>query len=141
MEYPVVINRLSDEDGGGYLAYFPDLVGCMSDGETPEEAVSNALLAFEEWMDAARERGIEVPVPHSAAMRAHRDRESLLAAIKSVREHHDELDGRLADIEARITEIEEQMDHEEAWTRFGVITGRDRSFASIAMGKMQLIEG
>jgi hypothetical protein len=30
--YTIVIGRLSVEDGGGYLAYVPDLPGCMSDG-------------------------------------------------------------------------------------------------------------
>ena len=32
--YAVVIELLSDEDGGGFLAIVPDLLGCMSDGET-----------------------------------------------------------------------------------------------------------
>lgn len=30
---------LSPEDGGGYLIEFPDLPGCLSDGETEEEAI------------------------------------------------------------------------------------------------------
>ena len=33
------VRPLSDEDGGGYLATFPDLPGCMADAETIEEAV------------------------------------------------------------------------------------------------------
>ena len=41
LEYPVRIERLADSDGGGYLATVPDLPGCMSDGETPEEALKN----------------------------------------------------------------------------------------------------
>lgn len=140
MEYPIIVNRLSDEDGGGYLAHFPDLIGCMSDGETPEEAVSNALLAFEEWMDAAKARGIEAPAPHSAAARAQRDRESIVAAIKAVRQHHDEIDDKLADLEIRMAEIEEQMAHDDAWGRFGVITGQERHHASISHTKILLIE-
>ena len=38
-EYPLIVRPLSEEDGAGYLIEYPDLPGCMSDGETPEEAV------------------------------------------------------------------------------------------------------
>ena len=38
LDYAVMIAPLSAEDGGGFLATVPDLPGCMSDGETPEEA-------------------------------------------------------------------------------------------------------
>ena len=31
-------------EGGGYLIEFPDLPGCMSDGETPEEEVPSGTL-------------------------------------------------------------------------------------------------
>ena len=39
LRYPVIVSPLSEEDGGGFLATVPDLPGCMSDGETPEEAI------------------------------------------------------------------------------------------------------
>ena len=51
MEYQIVIVPLSAEDGGGYAAYLPDVPGCMSDGETPEEAalnVQDALMSLED---------------------------------------------------------------------------------------------
>ena len=38
-DYSFEIRPLSEEDGGGFLITFPDLPGCMSDGETPEEAI------------------------------------------------------------------------------------------------------
>jgi antitoxin HicB len=41
LEYLVVIEPLAQADGGGFLATVPDLPGCMSDGETPEEALAN----------------------------------------------------------------------------------------------------
>jgi len=41
LEYAVRIERLAENDGGGYLATVPDLPGCMSDGETPEEAAEH----------------------------------------------------------------------------------------------------
>jgi len=41
LAYAVVIEPLSAEDGGGFLARVTDLPGCMSDGETPAEALAN----------------------------------------------------------------------------------------------------
>ena len=45
-EYPFTIRPLGDDDGGGYLIEFPDILGCMSDGETPEEAIVNGRDAL-----------------------------------------------------------------------------------------------
>jgi predicted RNase H-like HicB family nuclease len=63
LEYPVLISPLSMEDGGGFLETVPDLLGCMSDGETPEEAVTNVQDAILTWIEAARELGREIPAP------------------------------------------------------------------------------
>jgi predicted RNase H-like HicB family nuclease len=66
-EYEVTIRPLSAEDGGGFGARVPDLPGCMSDGETPEEALANAYDAIACWMEAAEEMGFPVPEPRRAA--------------------------------------------------------------------------
>ena len=58
-----VIEPLSDEDGGGYLITFPDLPGCMSDGETIEEAMINGRDAFSAWMSARIHLGKPIPKP------------------------------------------------------------------------------
>jgi predicted RNase H-like HicB family nuclease len=63
LEYPVIVSPLSEDDGGGFLATVPDLPGCMSDGETPAEAIENVQDAIEEWLDLARKMGREIPVP------------------------------------------------------------------------------
>jgi antitoxin HicB len=63
LDYPVKIERLPPEDGGGYLATVPLLPGCMSDGETPEEALRNVQDAISAWIDAARAWGRAVPEP------------------------------------------------------------------------------
>jgi hypothetical protein len=42
LDYPVIIEPLATEDGGGFVATVPDLPGCMSDGGTPEEALPQA---------------------------------------------------------------------------------------------------
>ena len=63
IEYPFEMRPLSEEEGGGWLITFPDLPGCMSDGETPEEAMENGKDALAAWIDAVRETGKEVPQP------------------------------------------------------------------------------
>ena len=62
LKYPVIVSPLSEEDGGGFLATVPDLPGCMSDGETPAEAIENVQDAIEEWLDLARKLGRDIPV-------------------------------------------------------------------------------
>ncbi len=61
--YPIVIDPLSAEDGGGFLARVPDLPGCMSDGETPAEAAANVQDAIAVWIEAAKDLGHAVPKP------------------------------------------------------------------------------
>ena len=61
LRYPVIVSPLTEEDGGGFLATVPDLPGCMSDGETPAEAIENVQDAIEEWLDLARKLGREIP--------------------------------------------------------------------------------
>jgi predicted RNase H-like HicB family nuclease len=69
-DYPVLIEKLSSEDGGGYLATVPDLPGCMSDGETRAVAAHNVADAIAAWIEEAHALGREVPAPsrhaHSA---------------------------------------------------------------------------
>lgn len=59
--YPAVITPLGPEDGGGFAATFPDLPGCRSGGETPEEALHNALDAIDSWIEMAEELGHAIP--------------------------------------------------------------------------------
>ena len=64
-DYPFAICPLSAEDGGGYLITFPDLPGCMADGETPEDAIREGRDAFHCWMQAHAEDGRAIPPPSS----------------------------------------------------------------------------
>jgi antitoxin HicB len=61
--YLFEVKELSKEEGGGYCVTFPDLPGCMSDGETIEEAIENAKDAFNAWMDVNKEWKKPVPKP------------------------------------------------------------------------------
>ncbi len=62
-DYTVVISALSTADGGGYLASVPELPGCMSDGETREEAVAAIQDAIEAWIEEAERLGRPIPEP------------------------------------------------------------------------------
>jgi len=61
--YTHVISPLSSEEGGGFLISFPDLPGCISDGETIEEAIHNGRDAFLAWISAQADMGREIPRP------------------------------------------------------------------------------
>ena len=63
LEYAVLVKPLSPDDGGGFVAVVPDLPGCMSDGETPVEALANVQDAIAAWIEAATEMGRAVPLP------------------------------------------------------------------------------
>jgi len=65
-DYRFEIRPLAKKEGGGLLVTFPDLPGCISDGETYDEAIANAREVFEEWIEACRDLGREVPLPGSA---------------------------------------------------------------------------
>jgi antitoxin HicB len=59
---------MTEEDGGGYLIEFPDLPGCLSDGETVEAAIANGADALRSWIETAREFGDAVPPPLGPAV-------------------------------------------------------------------------
>jgi antitoxin HicB len=61
--YAIIVEPLPTEDGGGFVATVPDLPGCMSDGETPQEALANVQDAIEVWIEAAKDLGHTVPQP------------------------------------------------------------------------------
>ncbi|MGB5595560.1 MAG: type II toxin-antitoxin system HicB family antitoxin [Crocosphaera sp.] len=41
----------------------PELAGCIADGETYQEAVQNAEIIIQEWIETAKELGREIPEP------------------------------------------------------------------------------
>jgi predicted RNase H-like HicB family nuclease len=63
LDYPIVIESLSEQDGGGFLAKAPDLPGCMSDGATREEAARNIADAIAAWIEEAKALGRPIPQP------------------------------------------------------------------------------
>lgn len=52
----------SHEDGA-YIAEGLELPGCMADDSTYKEAVDNAEVVIQEWIDAAKDLGRTIPPP------------------------------------------------------------------------------
>ena len=52
-----------DHDEGGFVIYYPKLRGCISCGDTIEEAVKNGDDARREWFWAMIEDGREAEIP------------------------------------------------------------------------------
>lgn len=63
--YPFEVRPLTQKEGGGYLISFPDFAECISDGESPEEAIRNGMDALAETIAALEDLGLPVPVPGS----------------------------------------------------------------------------
>ena len=62
-DYAIVIEPLSREDGGGFLATVPDFPGRMSDGDTREEAARNVEGAIACWNEEAKSVRRAIPAP------------------------------------------------------------------------------
>ncbi|HAT49559.1 MAG: type II toxin-antitoxin system HicB family antitoxin [Nitrospirae bacterium] len=62
-DYPFEIHPLSGEDGGGYLITFPDFPGCMSDGETTQEAIENGMDALKTFLAVKNRHRDFIPKP------------------------------------------------------------------------------
>jgi predicted RNase H-like HicB family nuclease len=61
MESKYEIIMYWSEDDGCYIAEVPELPGCLADGQTYQEALTNAERVIREWIDAARELGRAIP--------------------------------------------------------------------------------
>lgn len=59
MRYLVVLEKSET----GYSAYSPDLPGCVSTGQTPEETELNMREAIEFHIEGLKAEGLPVPVP------------------------------------------------------------------------------
>jgi len=67
-KYEIII-YWSKEDKA-FIAEVPELSGCMADGKTYREALSNAEVVIAEWIDTAKELGRPIPRPKGKLMYA-----------------------------------------------------------------------
>lgn len=64
LDYKIEIERVADDDGGGYIATIPEL-GCIGDGDTVEEAINDVREVAENLIKIAKEDGKDIPAPQS----------------------------------------------------------------------------
>jgi antitoxin HicB len=64
--------RLRSQDGGGYVVDFPDLPGCLTEGDSIDDALANAAEALSGWLFAAIKANQDVPVPRARRGRNYR---------------------------------------------------------------------
>ena len=57
------INVFYSEKDEAYVADLPDLEACSALGDTPEDALREALKAKEAWLEAARKNAKPIPEP------------------------------------------------------------------------------
>jgi len=61
INYEVVLIPAAE---GGYTVVAPALPGCISEGDTEEEALENIKDAIQGWLVVAKRHGLYVPDPH-----------------------------------------------------------------------------
>jgi predicted RNase H-like HicB family nuclease len=61
IKYEIII-YWSDDDRA-FVAEVPELFGCMADGSTYQEALANAEVIIQEWIETAKELGRPIPEP------------------------------------------------------------------------------
>ncbi|MCG8401969.1 MAG: type II toxin-antitoxin system HicB family antitoxin [Firmicutes bacterium] len=65
LNYEIKLRQLTEEEGSGWFAEIPLLPGCISDGETVEEAINNINDAKKCWIETCLELGRDIPAPVS----------------------------------------------------------------------------
>ncbi|MEO1145424.1 MAG: type II toxin-antitoxin system HicB family antitoxin [Cyanobacteria bacterium J06638_22] len=51
-----------------FIVEVPELAGCVADGTTYQEAVQNAEVVIQEWIETAKELGRPIPEPKGRLM-------------------------------------------------------------------------
>ena len=63
IEYPIKLYKEHEENDSYWVAEHPDFPGCMTHGNTKEEAISNLDDAKISWIYTALSRGMSIPEP------------------------------------------------------------------------------
>ena len=51
------------ESDSAFIVEVPELPGCMADGQTYIEAVTNVEVIIQEWLETAQALGRDIPIP------------------------------------------------------------------------------
>jgi predicted RNase H-like HicB family nuclease len=65
-KYEIIIYWSQEDEA--YLAEVPELPGCMADGQTYQEALTNVEQVIQEWIQTAKELGRPIPQPKGRLM-------------------------------------------------------------------------
>ena len=68
LRYEIIL-YWSEEDQA-FIAEVPELPGCAADGKTYQEALQNAEIIMQEWIETAEELGRKIPEPRQCLMSA-----------------------------------------------------------------------
>ncbi|WP_417240603.1 type II toxin-antitoxin system HicB family antitoxin [Celeribacter halophilus] len=120
-DYFAFVTPLSVEDGGGFVAYVPDLPGCMGDGDTAESAIADAYNAAEAWIETANELGREIPAPGTAAVKAREREQSMIKALQAALDMQNNIDERITDLEYKIQHLIDVMSSDARTVSYGAI--------------------
>jgi predicted RNase H-like HicB family nuclease len=61
IKYELIIYWSEEDDA--FIVEVPELLGCAADGETYQEAVANAEIVIQEWIETAQGLGRPIPEP------------------------------------------------------------------------------
>lgn len=67
-KYEIIIYWSNEDER--FIAEVPELPGCMSDGESYQEALKNVEQVIAEWIETAVELGRQIPFPKGKLMYA-----------------------------------------------------------------------
>lgn len=68
LDFPYTIELHSSPDEG-WFARVPELPGCMSQGDTAEDALANVQEAMQLWLEVSMEQGNAIPELHADEVR------------------------------------------------------------------------
>lgn len=60
-KYEIIIYWSKEDEA--FVAEVPELPGCMADGQSYQEALANAEIIVDEWLETARDLGRQIPEP------------------------------------------------------------------------------
>ena len=84
-EYQMLI-YWSDEDQA-YLVEVPELPGCIADGATHRDALANAEIVIQEWIETAQALGRPIPRPQGRLLTVPEAADRLGLSIAMVRRY------------------------------------------------------
>ena len=65
-KYEIIIYWSAEDQA--FIAEVPELPGCMADGTTYQEALSNVEIIIQQWIETAKELNRPIPQPKGKLM-------------------------------------------------------------------------